>query len=313
MPKILVVDDSEFDRHLVGGLLRKVSSYQIEFAGDGAEALRQLASSAADLVITDLQMPGQNGLELVTAIREQYPEKPVVLITGHGSETLAIEALERGAAGYVPKSRLSERLLETVDEVLSVTGVNRDYERLLSRLRLAYCVFELDNDMSLFDPLVDMAQQLMAAVDLCDATGRFRVGVALKEALLNACYHGNLEIGFEEGSPEAAHLPPDVVREMIDQRRKTPPHRDRTIRVEWDIQHDEARFSISDQGPGFDVETELAASQVDVQGNRCQRGLVLMRTFMDEVVFNATGNQITLVKRRECRPEGSSILGKKNG
>ncbi len=68
----------------------------------------------ADLVITDLMMPETNGLELVAAVRQLYPQVPVILMTAYGNESIAVEALERGAASYVPKSQQADRLSDTV-------------------------------------------------------------------------------------------------------------------------------------------------------------------------------------------------------
>jgi len=67
-----------------------------------------------DLVVTDWQMPEIDGLELVNTIGDKYPEVPVVLMTAHGSEVVAAQALANGAASFVPKSDLADNLVETV-------------------------------------------------------------------------------------------------------------------------------------------------------------------------------------------------------
>src|SRR5690349_13770360 len=105
MPTVLVVDDSPIDRRLAGGLLENHFACDVQFAADGKEALQQIERVAPDLVLTDLQMPEMNGLELVAAVKRDYPFVPVVLMTAQGSEDLAAEALRRGAASYVPKRR----------------------------------------------------------------------------------------------------------------------------------------------------------------------------------------------------------------
>ena len=109
---VLVVDDSPVDRRLAGGILEK-SHYQAAYAGNGVEALAALEHQLPSVVLTDLQMPEMDGLELVEAIRNKYPLVPVILMTAHGSETIAIQALQRGAASYVPKKDLATDLLES--------------------------------------------------------------------------------------------------------------------------------------------------------------------------------------------------------
>src|SRR6186713_834064 len=106
MTKILVVDDSAVDRRLIGGLLQRNGQHDVEFAEDVEGALKYLCQQIPDLIVTDLHMPDRSGLELVAAVRLDYPGVPVILVTGQGHESLAAEALHHGAAGYVPKTLL---------------------------------------------------------------------------------------------------------------------------------------------------------------------------------------------------------------
>ena len=73
--------------------------------------------SLPDVVISDLVMPELNGLELIGQVRQNYPLVPVILLTALGNEEIAFEALEQGAASYVPKARQAECLADTVDRV----------------------------------------------------------------------------------------------------------------------------------------------------------------------------------------------------
>jgi CheY-like chemotaxis protein len=299
MATILVVDDSSVDRRFVGGLLQRDGKYQVEFAEDGAQALSKMREMTPDMIVTDLQMPNRNGLELVTAVRMHHAQVPIVLMTGHGSEALAVEALQRGAAGYVPKALLGERLLDAIDEALSMSRADRSYEQLIACLNRCEFRFELDNDGSLVDPLVDLVQQMVAGMRLTDATGRFRVGAALKEALFNAIYRGNLEISFQEMQDARSGLALGQGDDLIRKRRETAPHRDRRVKVFVTIGPEEARFVVGDDGPGFEPGKIPAAGQPGSLDPETGRGLVLIRAFMDEVTFNDKGNEITLIKRRE--------------
>src|SRR4029077_14023248 len=105
-----------------------------------------------------------------------------------------------------PKSQLPECLLDTVEQVLAISRADRNYDRLTECLVFAEFAMFLENDAALIDPLVDVVQRLIERVRLCDTTGRVRVGVALEEALLNALYRGNLELGFEEMQEDRANL-----------------------------------------------------------------------------------------------------------
>lgn len=293
MPTILVVDDSEVDRRLIGGILER-GEHCVAYAPNGCEALAHLDRSVPDLIITDLLMPTMDGLELVRAVRARFPTVPVVLITGHGSEMLAVEALKQGAAGYVPKLQIPEMLMGTVDEVLKVARVDRDHEKLLNCLNRSEFTFfmELENDLSLIEPLIRLVKQAVGCMGLCDVTGQVRIGVALKQAVLNAMLRGNLELAAQ--SIDAAQAGDAAI---VDQRRKQPPYCDRRVLVDVKISTEEARFVIRDEGPGFNVAS--VPDPINAAGEQAKggRGLALMRAFMDEVAFNDRGNQVTIVKR----------------
>ena len=72
------------------------------------------------MVLTDLNMPEMNGLQLVEAARGDFPAVPVVLMTALGSEEIAVEALQKGAASYVPKRNLAQDIADTLDRVVAV-------------------------------------------------------------------------------------------------------------------------------------------------------------------------------------------------
>lgn len=305
MTMVLVVDDSAIDRRLVGGLLGKASDWRIEYAADGAEALDHVGKSLPDLIVTDLHMPRMDGLELVRAMRDRHPEVPVILMTAYGSEAFAVEALEQGAASYVPKSQLADKLCETVREILARASAHKSYEELLSRLDRSEFTFfvELGNDASLIDPMVDLVQQTVARARLCDSGGQLRIGVALREALLNALLHGNLEIPVE-------HM--DDAREQLLRQRDLPirsekpeqqAFRDRRIFVNVRISTEEARFVIRDEGPGFDVSTVPSSWEPGGLEQQGSRSLSLIRAFMDDVAYNEAGNEVTLIKRKAVHVE----------
>jgi CheY-like chemotaxis protein len=311
MPTVMIVDDSAVDRRFVGGLLSRDGRFQVEFAEDGTQALARMRQSAPDLIVTDLQMPNRNGLELVAAVRMHHPDVPIILMTGHGSEALAVEALQCGASNYVPKPQLGERLLESVEEALSLVRADRTYERLISCLKQCEFDFELDSDPGLIDPLVDLIQQMVAGMGLTDATGRFRIGAAVKEALLNAIYRGNLEVSFQQMQDTRVALLEGGKDDLIGQRRSQSPYRERKVRVAVSLDGQQSRFTIRDEGPGFDPSQIRQAGEPGSLDPESGRGLVLMRAFMDEVQFGDRGNEVTLVKRREGSESNSPGAGGK--
>lgn len=299
MPVVLIVDDSEVDRRLVGGLLPKDLEWLVEFADNGVEALEKMRLSLPDVVITDMLMPQMDGMELVSNIRVDYPHVPVILITGHGNEGLAVEALEKGATSYVPKQALAEKLQETVEQVLAVAKADRSYSRLISCLKNTQYTFVLDNDPALVPPLVDLLQQILAGMRCCDATERMHAGIALEEALLNAVLAGNLEMTGDQVREARNQLRQGYVSDLVRTRGMQPPFASRVAHVHANIGLDKAEFVIRDEGPGFDIRTVPNPRSPETIDQRAGRGLVLMTNFMDEIRFNATGNEVTMIMR--CR------------
>jgi CheY-like chemotaxis protein len=308
MPTVLIVDDSAVDRRLVGGLLEQDTDWTLEYAENGREALTRLRESQADVVVTDMQMPEMDGLDLVRALRVHYCDVPVILMTGHGSEALAIEALDLGAASYVPKSNLADSLRNSIEQVLGLVRADRTYEQLIDCMARNEFTFHLPNDAVLIDPLVDLVQQMVGGMRLCDPIGRVRVGMALEQALLNALYRGNLELSSEAMQQASEKLLSEGV-DLVEQRRSQSPYCNRRVFIDAQVTKEAARFVVRDEGPGFDISTVPEAHDPHALERDGGRGLVLMRSFMDEISFNEVGNEVTMVKRREAAadaPPGES-------
>jgi CheY-like chemotaxis protein len=292
MPTVLVVDDSPIDQRLAGGLLEKHFDCAIAYAADGQDALDHLAQNLPDLVLTDLQMPRMNGLELVAAVKNDFPFLPVILMTAQGSEDIAAQALRRGAASYVPKRRLADDLPAVVERILLGSFTDRGHSQLMHYLEKTESVFVLANDPALIQALVHHVQEMLRCLPLGDETERLRVGVAVEEALWNACYHGNLEINRPPTTSDRRSLD-----QGCSERLSEAPYADRRIHVTIRLSRTEAVFIVRDEGPGFDTSRLPAGDDLPVDENGAGRGVVLMRSIMDEVRYNAAGNEVTLVKR----------------
>ena len=301
MPTVLIVDDSSVERRVVYGLLDKETQWRLTEARDGEEALGMIEQQLPDLVLTDLQMPGMDGLQLTQEIRRRFPLVPVVLMTAQGSEEIAVQALECGAASYVPKSDLVRQLTDVLDRVMAAAGEKRSLSQLMRCLTEWRASFQLESDAALVLSLVAHLQRVMSEMRLFDESERLRVGVALEEALLNAAHHGNLEISSdlrEEDHTAYYQLARDRLTEE--------PYAGRRIRVDAILNPDRAEFVIADEGPGFDPSSLPDPTDPANLDRPCGRGLLLMRTFMDDLSYNETGNQVRLVKRSDRPSEQQS-------
>jgi len=297
MTKILVVDDNEMDRVLVTHLLSDL--YEFVYASDGAQGLAVCESECPDVVVTDLIMPNMDGMQMLSELHARHPEIPVIMMTSEGSESTAAEAMDRGAASYVAKRHLSDRLCQTVNQVVDLMRADRDYVRLLHRLTYSRYVYELENDFSLIEPLVEFVQQIAFAEGICHEGSRNRLGVALGEALFNAMYHGNLELPREQ-----IHMvrnwvhQEDVPNPIVEERLKDPAYGERKVLVFITCTVEKLQVVIEDQGNGFDHQCFSKECRSKINSS-LHRGILLIASIMDEVIYNDAGNRVTLTKTRE--------------
>ncbi|EMI51808.1 response regulator receiver protein [Rhodopirellula sallentina SM41] len=286
-------------------MLLEAAEHEVVHANNGQCGIDELRRQSIDIVVTDLEMPELNGLQLVERMRDDFSHIPSILVTGHGSEELAAEALQLGAAGYVPKNRMSELLNNTIIDVLGVIRTDASYAKLISTLQKNVFVFDLPNDPLLINPLVGLLMQVSSGMELLPSIDMVRLGVAVEHALANAMLHGNLELTTQQ-CPSHHELARDgKFSEAMRQRIQQAPYCDRTVRVEAIAATEEIRIIVTDQGAGFDTSTVPQKGQLDPKAMSEDenaprgQGLVLMASFVDELVYNDQGNEVTLIKR--CR------------
>lgn len=292
MSRLLVVEDSPTQAAQIR-LLLEGAGYQVEVAEDGVAAMEAIKRQQPELVVTDMEMPRMNGLELVENIRQSFAAIPVILVTAFGSEDVAALALSKGAASYVPKRYVFDDLLPTVGNILSLSGAERDQQRIWHSLDEVSLGFLLENDTELIPPLITYLECYLQKLEICDRTGLIQVNVAWREALVNAIEHGNLE-----ASSSLCEKDPKAYNSLIRDRRNQAPYKDRRVRVMARMGRDQATLIVTDQGPGFDPSVLPDPTDPRNLENIRGRGILLIRTFMDEVFFNKFGNEITMIKRR---------------
>src|SRR5262249_18289878 len=152
------------------------------YASNGREALEVITAEKPDIVISDLQMPEMNGLELVEAIRSEHAGLPVILMTAHGSEETAIQALRKGATNYVAKRKLAKELVATVKGVLEIASADRGQQQFLRCLVQTEARYEIENNLQAIPALLEQLELGVTRMQLCDRTGWMRIAVALREA-----------------------------------------------------------------------------------------------------------------------------------
>ncbi len=136
--RILIVEDERAIQLALSGLLRR-EGYDVEVAGSGEEALARLTAAPCDLVLTDLALGrGASGMDVLKSAKRLRPETVVVMITAHGSEKIAVEAMKNGAEDYVPKPFDNDEIRLVVQRALERTRLQRENRLLLEQVQKQY-------------------------------------------------------------------------------------------------------------------------------------------------------------------------------
>lgn len=139
MSKILIAEDEpSIRRVLVKILSEENKSYVIEEAEDGAVAIQLIKNQAFDLVLCDIKMPKNDGIEVLSILKQHQPETPVVMISGHGDLDTAVETMRLGAFDYISKPPDLNRLLTTVRIALDNTKLKNENQNLKKKVSKKY-------------------------------------------------------------------------------------------------------------------------------------------------------------------------------
>ncbi|AZS79632.1 MULTISPECIES: response regulator [Achromobacter] len=142
MITLMLADDHTLLREGLRRLLEQAGDIQVAGeARDGSEALRQLAVRSWDLLVLDMSMPGRDGVGLIRQIKTEFPAVPILVLTMHGEQQYAVQAIKAGAAGYLTKDSAADELVQAVRQV-AAGG------RYLSRSLAESIVFERHGDIS---------------------------------------------------------------------------------------------------------------------------------------------------------------------
>ncbi len=135
--RVLVADDGRDNREFIVDNILKPNGLVPLLARDGVETMEIVQQHAPDLILLDLQMPRMNGIEVLEALEAGGYDIPVILMTFHGSEEIAIEVYRKGVRDYVKKPYTVEEMLDAIDRALSEVRLRREKDALTGRLLAA--------------------------------------------------------------------------------------------------------------------------------------------------------------------------------
>ncbi len=133
--KILIVDDEPDMLKLLSMILKEKTPYDITTTNNPLEALELAKKGGFDLVISDLKMPGLDGIDLIGAIKQVDEDIPIIIITAYGTVESAAEAMQKGGFDFITKPFRKEQILFTIDKAMKWLKVQRENKMLKEQLK----------------------------------------------------------------------------------------------------------------------------------------------------------------------------------
>jgi CheY-like chemotaxis protein/anti-sigma regulatory factor (Ser/Thr protein kinase) len=272
--RILLVDDDPAIHRLLAMVLES-PEWQIESAHDGEAALACVKAEPYDLVLTDVRMPGMDGLELLRRIRQERPQTKVLVMTGAHTPGNVIESIREQAFGYLSKPFSPSVVVEMITEALKTPDWEDEIEVLSARPN--WIALKVRCRVETADRLVHFLTEMK--MDL-PARDREDVATAFREMLRNAIEHGG----------------------GLDPNKK--------VHVAYIRTKQAIVYYIRDPGKGFSFDDLAHAAvsnppenPIDHITHRAERGLrpggfgiLLVQNLVDELIYNEKGNEVLLIK-----------------
>jgi GAF domain-containing protein/FixJ family two-component response regulator len=168
--RVLVVDDAQGVIDFLSDYVLRPNGYDVLSAVDGEGGLALALSARPDLIILDLEMPRMSGMEVLEALNSEGVDIPVIVITFHGSETIAAQTFRLGVKNYVTKPFKMEEILEAIEKALNESRLRRERAELLKRLQQANK--ELERRIKEFNILHGIGQAMNSLLRLDDLLKR---------------------------------------------------------------------------------------------------------------------------------------------
>jgi FixJ family two-component response regulator len=301
-PSILVVDDEQDTLNELGEFLSE-EGYNVETAVNGKDALDKFQKTQAGLVLTDVRMPGMDGIELLRHVKRINEKTSIVIVTGHGNEELAVAALRAGASNYLKKPLDLGELLRTLSSLMAIAQA-RDLDVITRRmLRAESRILTLPNDPAIVPGAVRyLCGSLLL---LFDITTTERIEISLSEMIINAIEHGNLGISYGE---KAKAQEEGRLGKLIRSKNENPKLREKKVRVVYRLSPTGVSYRIKDQGRGFDWRSLAEDAKPGDLLRESGRGILLCKLFMDEVVYNKSGNEVRISKYAPSADKRQNLL-----
>lgn len=176
--KILIADDDHIEKESLATILQR-EGYETITAGDGKEALEKIQESPPDLVLTDLKMPYLNGLELLSEIKNNYPDIEVIIITGYATVESAINAMKVGAIDYISKPYNVEEVKIIIKKTIEQKEIREENIQLRRQLEEYYMFRNIIGSSHFIQEIVRVLEKIVNGMSPVMITGEEGTGKEL--------------------------------------------------------------------------------------------------------------------------------------
>lgn len=264
--RILIVDDNQELRTSLEEVLRELG-HDVVATGERAEALERDDLDEFDLIISDLTDDADSGVQLLSEIKRKRLLVPVVVSSDEAQQPGVVKAFKLGAVNYLRHPYDKEELCSIVEKTLAYKLRFVDDLKVLPHVH-EKIEFELPSDVSLMNGVLHYLLERVAKLGVIKPE-RSNLFIALDEAFVNAVKHGNKN------------------------------DHSKLVRITAELSAKEARFTVEDEGEGFNVQEIPDPRDPENLFKTSGRGVLLIYNIMDEVKYNERGNRLTMVKRPE--------------
>jgi DNA-binding NtrC family response regulator len=211
MERVLIVDDEEQMRELLAKVLEK-NGYQVMTAGDGGQALTLLEKEPMDLVVTDVRMPGLDGMEALKAIKELNPEIVVIIMTAFGSIDQAVQAVKEGAYDYINKPFKIDEMLLTIKKALEERRLRHEVTALRHELHTRYHFENLIGKSRAMQEVFSLIEQVSSSRSTMMIYGKSGTG---KELVARAIHYNSLRANKAFVPVNCAAIPSELLESEL--------------------------------------------------------------------------------------------------
>lgn len=307
---IAVVDDEEEIRSILFRKLTKIG-YNVVPLEEAEDLLSMLKKNekAIDLVISDIMLKGMDGIELLRYIDSLENPMPVLLITGHGNIEHAIQALRYGAYDFIRKPFDLTDITSSVNRILRSKREEKLTDDVGQYILYEKRIFEIPPDTTACNVVSYLLTKDLTSAGLCNRTTAGNISLAIKEAIDNAIIHGTLEISSDIIETSGIK---EFYAEVL-KRKNQKKYSGRKISIYYELVEDYVEYIIEDEGPGFNYNLLPDPTYPENFYKNCGRGLLIIRTLMDEVDWNDKGNIIRLKKYKTDGKDEDAKISEKTG